>query len=148
MDGFESPTVPVSWGELLDKITILEIKRDRIDRPEARSNVIKEHRLLSAIGEPALRIEGIYPLFAALKRVNETLWEIEDAIREQEAEDRFDDRFVQLARSVYQRNDERAKLKREMNRLLNSDLIEEKSYAGFLASGAETAPQLIAQAAR
>jgi hypothetical protein len=148
MDSLESPSVPVSWGELLDKITILEIKRARIDRPEARANVTKEHRLLAAIGEVALEVEGVPALFAGLKRVNETLWDIEDAIREHEAEGRFDASFVRLARDVYQRNDERAAIKRQINQLLDSELVEEKSYACFVASGTETAPELIAAASR
>ncbi|MBO9624630.1 MAG: hypothetical protein J7500_18130 [Sphingomonas sp.] len=143
MQCLESPTVPVSWGELLDKITILEIKRERIVRPEARTHVLKEHRLLSAIASGVLDAPGIAPLLDGLKRVNEALWEIEDAVREHEAEGRFDDRFVQLARWVYQRNDERARLKREINQVLNSELVEEKSYAGFVATGTETAPELI-----
>lgn len=147
MQCLESPTIPVSWGELLDKITILEIKCERIVQPEARANVSREHRLLSAIASGVLDAPGIAPLLDVLKRVNEALWEIEDAIREHEAEARFDDRFVQLARRVYQRNDERAQLKREINRVLNSALVEEKSYAGFVATGIETAPELIIESA-
>lgn len=147
MQRLESPVIPVSWGELLDKIAILEIKCERIVRPEARANVTREHRLLSAIASGVLDAPGIAPLLDELKRVNEALWEIEDTIREHEAEARFDDRFVQLARRVYQRNDERARLKREINRVLNSELVEEKSYAGFVATGAETAPELIIESA-
>lgn len=129
-----APSVPVSWGELLDKITILEIKRDRIARAEARENVLREYRLLRAIGAQVLNRSGIAALVEALKRVNETLWEIEDAIREQEAARDFGAEFVRLARAVYQRNDERAAIKREINRALESDLIEEKSYAASVAA--------------
>lgn len=125
----DSPAVPVSWGELLDKIAILEIKRARIERPEARANVAKEHRLLGGIGAPVLRREPVAALFLALKRVNEELWEIEDAIRREEALAEFGAAFVRLARSVYRKNDERAALKRRINLLLDSDLVEEKSYA-------------------
>ncbi len=129
-----APSVPVSWGELLDKITILEIKRDRIARAEARENVLREYRLLRAIGAQVLYRSGVAALVEALKRVNETLWEIEDAIREQEAARDFGAEFVRLARAVYQRNDERAAIKREINRALESDLIEEKSYAASVAA--------------
>lgn len=124
-----SPTVPVSWGELLDKISILEIKRERIVRADARANVMNEHRLLSEFGNMALRSDGIAPLYATLKAVNEDLWEIEDAIREQEAAGTFGAEFVHLARAVYHKNDERAAIKRAINLQLGSELIEEKSYA-------------------
>ena len=129
MNPFMTPSVPVSWGELLDKLTILEIKRDRIDGAKAHANVEKEHRLLSDIAAEVLQIEPIAELFARLKRTNEALWQVEDAIREQEGDARFGTRFVALARSVYKTNDERAAIKREINRLLNSELTEEKSYA-------------------
>jgi len=148
MECLACPSIPVSWGELLDKIAILEIKRARIERPEARANVAKEHGLLSAIGAPALGRPGVQALFDALRRVNEALWDIEDAVREHEAAHRFDARFVRLARAVYLKNDRRAALKREINRMLGSELIEEKSYAGFVATGAETAPELIVEPAR
>jgi hypothetical protein len=134
MASMATPSVPVSWGELLDKITILEIKRERITRPEAHANVTREYRLLRAIGAEVLSRSGIAPLVAALKRVNEALWEIEDAIREEEAKRQFGAEFVRLARAVYQRNDERAALKREINLALESDLIEEKSYASCVAA--------------
>ncbi len=129
-----APSVPVSWGELLDKITILEIKRERITRAEARDNVVREYRLLRGIGAEVLSRSGVAPLVAALKRVNEALWEIEDAIREEEAKRQFGTEFVRLARAVYQRNDERAALKREINLALESELIEEKSYAHCAAA--------------
>lgn len=134
------PSVPVSWGELLDKITILEIKRTRIARPEALRNIEAEHRALCAAATQVLGAEGVAPLLAHLRRINETLWEIEDAIRAQEADARFDAGFVALARSVYKTNDERAALKRRINALLDSELVEEKSYFG-------DAPALIAEPA-
>ena len=124
----------MSWGELLDKITILEIKRERITRAEARENVLREYRLLQRIGGQVLNRSGIAPLVQALKAVNEALWEIEDAIREQEAARQFGADFIRLARAVYQRNDERAAIKREINLKLESDLIEEKSYASCIAA--------------
>lgn len=134
MANIAAPSVPVSWGELLDKITILEIKGERITRAEARANVTREYRLLRAIGAEVLNRSGVAQLVAALKRVNEALWEIEDAIREQEAKRQFGTEFVKLARAVYQRNDERAALKREINLALESELIEEKSYASCVAA--------------
>lgn len=134
MASIAAPSVPVSWGELLDKITILEIKRERITRAEARENVLREYRLLQRIGGQVLNRSGIAPLVRALKAVNEALWEIEDAIREQEAARQFGADFIRLARAVYQRNDERAAIKREINRALESDLIEEKSYAASVAA--------------
>lgn len=139
-----SPSAPVSWGELLDKITILEIKRARITRPEALANIETEHRLLAAIATPALERAEILPLFDALRDVNEALWEIEDAIRDEEAEGRFGAEFIRLARSVYHRNDERASIKRQINVALDSELVEEKSYASFVGTGHEPRPDLIA----
>jgi hypothetical protein len=146
MERFASPVVPVSWGELIDKITILEIKRIRLCRPEACANVEKEHAILSVIGAPALASEDVATLFVALRRVNEELWEIEDAIRKEEAEGRFGAAFVRLARSVYQRNDERAAIKRQINAVLGSELIEEKSYAGAAVPGDTAASPMAAPA--
>lgn len=123
------PQVPVSWGELLDKITILEIKRARIADAAARANVVKEYGLLSAISGDVMRHDDILPLLRRLKAVNEDLWDIEDAIREEEAKADFGARFVRIARSVYKKNDERAALKRAINVSLGSALVEEKSYA-------------------
>jgi hypothetical protein len=123
------PTVPVSWGELLDKITILEIKEERIADSAARANVRRELGLLRGIAAPALDDPAAARLLATLRRINERLWDIEDAIREKEAQQDFGPAFVALARSVYKTNDQRAALKKELNGLLNSGLVEEKSYA-------------------
>jgi Family of unknown function (DUF6165) len=129
----EAPLVPVSWGELLDKISILEIKRERIESPEARANVVKELRLLSRTGREALDRPQLQPLLHELRDVNRSLWDIEDAIRAEEERARFGPEFVRLARSVYLRNDERAAIKRRINMLLGSELVEEKSYHGVSA---------------
>lgn len=139
-----TPVVPVSWGELLDKITILEIKRARIAAPAARANVERELRLLRGIAEDAVDDAGAAPVLARLKAVNEALWDIEDAIREREAARDFGKDFVALARAVYRENDRRAAIKRELNDLLGSELVEEKSYASFrpassVPAGAATA---------
>jgi hypothetical protein len=129
-----SPLVPVSWGELLDKITILEIKAERIADPARRANVEAELRALlparHRLGGEAADITG---LVSQLKRVNERLWDIEDAIRLAEKDQDFGPRFVRLARDVYHTNDQRAVLKRRINDRLGSDLVEEKSYAAMAA---------------
>ncbi|TCP37218.1 DUF6165 family protein [Sphingomonas sp. BK235] len=129
MASLPSPSVPVSWGELLDKITILEIKRERIARADARANVVREYAALSGIGAGVIGRAPIAALFGELKSINQELWEIEDAIRQEEAADSFGSDFIRLARSVYRKNDERARLKRAINLALESELIEEKSYA-------------------
>jgi hypothetical protein len=126
----QCPRVPVSWGELLDKIAILELKRDRLRSPTARRNAVHELRLLRAAAGPMLASAAREGLLEELRAVNAALWEIEDAIRECEAAADFGERFVALARSVYKRNDERAAIKRRINVSLGSELIEEKSYAG------------------
>ncbi|WP_315764506.1 hypothetical protein [Sphingomonas sp. Y38-1Y] len=112
-------------------MTILDIKRARLVRPEARANVEREARALGAVGSPALQHEGVAGAFAELRRVNERLWDIEDAIRIAEAKASFGAEFVGLARAVYQRNDERAAIKRRINDLMGSELTEEKSYAPY-----------------
>lgn len=124
--------IPVSPGELLDKLSILEIKLERIDDQAKRANVRREHELLSRVWrESGLDGEEVRPLRARLREVNEALWEIEDAIREEEGQKRFGERFVDLARSVYLRNDERAALKRRLNEMLGSPIVEEKSYREY-----------------
>lgn len=125
-----TPHVPVSWGELIDKITILEIKQERIPAGDARANVVREYLALRTIADAAIRTDEIMPLIEDLKTVNSALWEIEDAIRDQEARAQFGADFVRLARSVYIQNDRRTALKRAINVRLNSELIEEKSYNG------------------
>jgi hypothetical protein len=123
------PVVPVSWGELLDKIAILEIKRQRLRSPDAVANIERELAALgpalSALRPPPL---GLAELRAALAAVNQRLWAIEDQIREKDANGDFGSGFVALARSVYQENDERARIKRAINLLLGSGLVEEKQY--------------------
>lgn len=129
----ESPRVPVSWGELLDKITILEIKSARIAQPEKHANIQRELRQLVAARDHLLaesRKAAIGDLMLELRRVNEGLWDIEDEIREHEQHGDFGPAFVALARAVYTTNDRRAALKGEINRRLGSILVEEKSYAG------------------
>ena len=131
------PRVPVSWGELVDKITILQIKTERIASRDARANVAHELAALHRIAGDAMRSDGVMPLMEQLQAVNEELWEIEDKIREREAEGDFGQRFVQLARAVYKKNDLRAAIKRRINEALGSELVEEKSYANWTSATGE-----------
>jgi Family of unknown function (DUF6165) len=126
-------TVPVSIGEVVDKITILEIKASRLGDEAKLRNVHQELRALTeAFDERFPDVdEEVRALFAALRTVNETLWEIEDEIRECERHRSFESRFIELARAVYRTNDERAALKRAINLRLGSRLIEEKSYTPY-----------------
>jgi hypothetical protein len=123
------PQAPTSWGEVLDKITILEIKVERLGDEAARANAARELGLLREIAGPVLGETAA--LMARLKGLNETLWDIEDRIRDHERAGTFDAAFVELARSVYKRNDERGAVKRQINLALNSGLIEEKSYKPY-----------------
>ena len=122
--------VPVSWGELLDKITILEIKQARLEDAAKRANVVAELAALTEIAGPAMKDAAA--LLAQLKMVNEALWDIEDRIRDKERQAAFDGEFIELARSVYITNDRRADLKRQINLALHSALVEEKSYTPYV----------------
>jgi len=122
-------SIPISPGELLDKISILEIKADRIVDPVKQANVRSELALLSSVQNTLPQSSELAVLAAELKAVNERLWDVEDAIRECDRRADFGREFVHLARSVYIENDRRAALKRRVNELLGSQLIEEKSYA-------------------
>jgi hypothetical protein len=123
------PVVPVSWGELLDKITILEIKQQRIRNADARANVAAELQCLQRVARGIAFDGTAVRLRQQLRQVNEELWQIEDSIRLLEQRQDFGPAFIGLARSVYRKNDERAAIKRELNMLLGSRLVEEKSYA-------------------
>ena len=127
--------VPVSFGELLDKIAILQIKSERMTDPAKLANVRKELHALDATwaAHPASKTD-IAPLRAALKAVNERLWVIEDDIRLKEKAQAFDAEFVRLARAVYFENDERAKVKKDINLALGSAYVEEKSYEDYRAA--------------
>ena len=122
--------IEVSTGELVDKVTICEIKLDRITDPEKRKNIQKE---FDALAE-SMKSAGIgfdSDEYVRLKNVNETLWDIENSIRRKEARQEFDDAFIQLARQVYLNNDLRSRLKRAVNLRTGSELIEEKEYAEY-----------------
>ena len=125
-------TIPCSAGEVIDKLTILEIKLARITDPAKLANVAREHAALAAAWQQAVPDQAaLAEPVAALRQVNETLWDVEDEIREHERRDDFGAAFVALARSVYRTNDRRAELKREINARLGSVLVEEKSYAAY-----------------
>ncbi len=122
--------IPVSTGELLDKISILEIKARRIADPAKLGHVRRELALLRE-RSVAAGLEGrLDPLFDELRSVNEQLWEIEDRIRAHEAAGRFDHEFVELARAVYKTNDRRAAIKKAINERTGSAIQEVKSYQG------------------
>lgn len=124
--------VPVSWGELLDKITILEIKSERIADPAKTANVARElAALIHTRDRAGVDLAPVADAIGALREVNEALWQIEDDIRDCERLETFDEKFIALARAVYRTNDRRAQLKRRINDALGSDLVEEKSYAAY-----------------
>lgn len=125
--------VEISTGELLDKISILEIKLLNIKDEEKIKNVYKELAILNPYFQDLLDGYGlsIKNLYYKLSKINKALWDIEDAIREKEALEEFDEEFVELARSVYITNDQRAAVKKEINLLTKSELVEEKSYSDY-----------------
>lgn len=124
--------VPISIGELMDKITILEIKEHQISDEAKRANVIKELSALRRVAAATLTLDASgQEIVNELRRINELLWGVEDAIRECEGGKQFGTKFIDLARSVYRYNDQRALLKKQLNELVGSELVEEKSYASY-----------------
>ena len=124
--------VPVSVGEVLDKITILQIKLAHISDAAKRVNIQNElDALLPLVAGDAFTTDQMQGLMAELKAVNEALWDIEDDIREKEAAKSFDAEFIRLARAVYVTNDKRAEIKKQINLATGSALIEEKSYESY-----------------
>ena len=121
---------PVSLGELIDKITILEIKQIHMTGIKLK-NVNKELKLLKKILQDK-NLEIDIDLINSLKEVNNNLWKIEDNIRIKERDQKFNKEFIQLARSVYKENDKRASIKKEINQKYNSELVEEKLYKNLL----------------
>tara|TARA_B100001250_G_scaffold244584_1_gene210242 strand:- start:323 stop:730 length:408 start_codon:yes stop_codon:yes gene_type:complete len=120
---------PISLGELIDKITILEIKKVHMTGIKLK-NVNKEIELLKYILEEK-NLEIDIDLINHLKEINNSLWEIEDKIRMKENKQQFDKEFIKLARSIYKENDVRASIKKEINQKYNSELVEEKSYSQY-----------------
>jgi transcriptional regulator of nitric oxide reductase len=128
----ENIRVPVSPGEVLDKITILEIKSERMTDPAKVANVRTELALLQETWARAVQEDDmVRELHTQLKEINEALWEIEDDIRDKERAKEFDQRFIELARSVYFTNDRRSEVKKKLNLHLGSQIIEEKSYQDY-----------------
>jgi len=126
--------VPVSFGEVLDKITILEIKSERIkDEAKVRNVRLELDELCATWNEAVKNQNAIADLRKQLKAVNEELWVIEDDIRDEEAAQNFGPRFIELARAVYVTNDKRAALKKDINLALGSRFVEEKSYQDYTA---------------
>ena len=124
--------VEIAAAELIDKITILEIKLEHIRDGAKRAKILREYDLLCATLRTEIApSEALSRLTAALKDVNAELWRGEDAIRAEERGATFGPEFIALARSIYRSNDQRAALKREINALLNSAIVEEKSYADY-----------------
>jgi len=124
--------VELAYGELLDKITILQIKSERISDAAKVANVNKELGLLNNLWQVDKKSSvDVSSEFTALKDINEKIWDIEDDIRDKERAKEFDEKFIELARSVYFSNDKRAEIKREINMKLGSELIEEKSYSDY-----------------
>ncbi len=125
--------IDISIGELVDKVTILVIKLEKIKDPSKVKNIQKEYELLlKPMTDCGIELHS--EEFMALKDVNLKLWEIEDRIRIKEAEKAFDEEFIELARSVYVTNDERADIKKRINLATGSELIEEKEYVDYVSS--------------
>lgn len=125
-----TPLIPISIGELIDKITILNIKSSKIKEEIALKNIYKELEKLNIVLKN-LNLDSkslLTNLTNKLQEINTNLWEIEDALREYETQQNFGSQFIELARSVYKLNDERARIKKTINQSLGSELIEEKSY--------------------
>ena len=134
-----TPVIPVSWGELIDKLTILEIKQSKIHQKLARKNIDTEFLLLNSILIKSLvDLQLINPLRSALKDINLQLWDVEDRIREKDSLLEFDQDFILLARAVYRLNDARSQHKKQINQALNSELHEEKTNSDFHLSGKES----------
>ena len=129
-------SVPVSVGEVVDKVTILEIKSDRIsDQGKLRNIATELDALRALVSGGVFDTNEVTALTDALRAVNGELWDIEDDIRAEEAAGRFGERFIELARAVYVTNDRRAELKKKINLATGSELVEEKSYEDYTGKG-------------
>lgn len=123
--------IEVSHGEIVDKLTILQIKKENITDPIKLDNIVKEYDYLLSIVENDLGISTESPEYLELLSINKELWVIEDDIRDKERVKEFDEDFIKLARSVYYTNDVRAKIKKEINLKYSSGFVEEKSYQSY-----------------
>ena len=124
-------TTPITVCELLDKLSILSIKKNRLTNPDKLFQVEKEFSYLYELSEPFLGVKDYFNLYDDLVLVNTKLWDIEDKIRVCEKNKKFDDEFIELARSVYYTNDDRFELKNKINLLSNSEIQEQKSYEDY-----------------
>jgi hypothetical protein len=124
-------TTPISVGELLDKLSILSIKKNRLTNPDKLFQVEKEFSFLYALSTQFLTVKDYFNLYDDLVSINSKLWEIEDKLRVREKHKNFDEEFIELARSVYYTNDERFELKNKINLLSNSEIQEQKSYEDY-----------------
>jgi len=128
----KTPFIPISWGELFDKITILQIKLENLKDKNALKNVEIEYEKLNSIfNEVFFENTKANQLITDLKLINERLWNIEDLVRDKERNKVFDKEFIELARKVYITNDKRSRVKRNINKTFGSELVEEKSYADY-----------------
>lgn len=127
-----TPLIQISWGELFDKLTILKIKLTKLKDKNALWNVKTEHdQLIKIYNKNFLQNSNAKLLISDLKQINEKLWDIEDKIREKERNKTFDEEFIELARNVYMTNDQRSSIKRNINEIFGSKIIEEKSYSDY-----------------
>ena len=128
----KTPLIPISWGELFDKLTILQIKLENIKDKKALKNVKIEHDQLQLIyNNNFLGNQNAKLFLTDLKEINKKLWNIEDKIRDKERNKVFDKEFIELARNVYITNDKRSSIKRNINKIFRSEIIEEKSYEDY-----------------
>ena len=128
----KAPLIPISWGELFDKLTILQIKLENLQDKNALKNVKIEYNQLYIIyNKNFLENEKAKLFMINLKKINNKLWNIEDEIREKEKNKTFDEEFIKLARNVYITNDQRSYVKKKINKTFNSEIIEEKSYQDY-----------------
>lgn len=123
--------VEVSTGEVLDKLSILELKKELISDKDKLINITKEYEILYQVTEKLLHDQEVTILYNKLLEVNRALWYIEDNLREKERYKEFDQEFIELARDVYFTNDKRAEIKKQINIITNSELVEEKSYEQY-----------------
>ena len=124
-------TIPVSLGEVIDKLTILDIKKTKITDIDKLKHIQREFDELSKLTESYLQDKKLKILYSELIEINYSLWKIEDSLRDLEREKRFDDKFIGLAREVYYTNDERFRIKNKINLISNSEIQEQKSYKEY-----------------
>jgi hypothetical protein len=124
-------TIPVSVGELIDKLSILQVKKLKITNPEGLKYVSEEFELLYNQSEIYFNVNEIKSLYGSLTEVNSSLWDVEDKLRVFESEKKFDNEFIELSRKVYYTNDERFRLKNEINLITSSKIREVKDYKPY-----------------